>query len=109
MDRQQTTCNGEGRCCGPRMCWAQVLAGALLLAAAACGGAPNPPVAETGRGGAILPAATLASPEARYCLSKGGQVQAEPGPQGVRALCALPDHRLAEIGALYRAEVSDPL
>lgn len=95
---------------GAPFCAARVVAVGLLLAAAACGGAPNPPVqAATGRAAVAPPAGAMTTPAGRYCLSKGGRVLGENGPQGLRSMCHLPDHRVAEVGALYRAEVVDPL
>ncbi|MFB2595161.1 DUF333 domain-containing protein [Paracoccus sp. p4-l81] len=93
-----------------RICPAQATALVLVSLAAACGGSPNPPTASAqGGGAATVSAATLASPQANYCRQKGGTIRGEAGPGGVRAMCHLPDHRIAEIGALYRVEVVERL
>lgn len=92
------------------LCPARWVAFGLLAAAAACGGAPQPRGTAPGTTALVLPAAVMTSPEAAYCATKGGQVRPEPLPGGgIRAMCFLPDHRIAEIGALYRVEVVDRL
>ncbi len=101
----------KGRTCGPTpLCPARLTALGLLVLAAACGGAPNPRTTTAAPTAARLSPETMSSPQAAYCARKGGTVRAEALSNGtVRAMCHLPDHRIAEIGALYRVEVVDGL
>ena len=52
------------------------------------------------------PAHALPNPASAYCVSLGGRVEIRSGPAGEVGFCHLPDGRVVEEWALFRASRS---
>ena len=53
------------------------------------------------------PASALPNPASVYCVSLGGRLEIRTGPTGEVGFCHLPDGRVVEEWALFRASRAD--
>ena len=72
------------------------LALAMLLSLAACSAAPQPPAQQ--------PQVGLANPASVHCVEKGGKLEIRKEADGQTGYCHLPDGRVVEEWALFRAD-----
>ena len=55
----------------------------------------------------VQPAVALPNPASVYCASLGGRLEIRSGPAGEVGFCHLPDGRVVEEWALFRASRTD--
>lgn len=77
-------------------CWNLLLSAALFTVAACTTMTEDTQTQEA-------PAVGMASPASEYCLQLGGQSEIRKTPEGEVGYCHLPDGRVVEEWALFRA------